>query len=85
MTAAPSNYDFRNAFYTFAPGVLMTRAIETALGAQYAANGYTPLSQSQVLAIAGTPPVFPTTMKRFADSNPDPRDGSALDNQGAFA
>lgn len=84
MAAAPGNYDFRATFYTYAPGVLLTRDIDAALGAQYAANGYTPLTQSQILAIAGTLPTFPATMKRFVDSNPDPRDGSALDNRSTF-
>jgi hypothetical protein len=82
MSVDPRQIDFRDAFYTYAPGVLLTRDIETALGAQYAANGNTPLTQGQVLAIVGPLPAYPTGMKRFADSNPDPHDGWAIDNQG---
>lgn len=71
-------------FYTFAPGLVLTRELDVALAAAYAANGSAPLSSAQVLAITGTPPVFPASLKRFADSNPDPRDGTALDNRGRW-
>lgn len=77
--------DFREALATYAPGVVMTRDIETAMAAQYVANGNTPLTSGQVLAITGAPPAYPTGMKRLSDSNPCPRDGWAIDNEGAFA
>lgn len=76
---AGETYDIHTPLLQFAPGVVMTRDIETALLAQYAANGYTPLTQAQVLAITGTPPAFPTGLKRFADSNPTPRDNWSID------
>lgn len=70
MAASPDpKYDFRTALYAFAPGVLLTRDLEAALGAQYVANAYTPLTQAQVLAIAGPLPAFPTKLPRFPDSN----------------
>lgn len=77
--------DFRAALALYAPGVVMTRDIETAMAAQYVANGNTPLTSGQVLAITGTPPVFPTHIIRLSDSNPCPRDGWATDNEGAFS
>lgn len=84
MTAAPSNYDFRIALAAYAPGVVMTRDIEAAMAAQYVANGNTPLTSGQVLAITGTPPTYPVGMKRLSDSNPCPRDGWAIDTEAAF-
>lgn len=77
--AARDHYDVHTAMLQYAPGFVMSRDIETALLAQYAANGYTPLTQAQVLAITGTPPAFPTGLKRFADSNPTPRDNWSID------
>jgi hypothetical protein len=77
--AARDHYDVHTALLQYAPGFVMTRDLEAALLAQYAANGYTPLTQGQVLAITGTPPAFPTGLKRLSDSNPCPRDGWATD------
>jgi hypothetical protein len=59
------NYDPRGALYAFAPGVLLTREIEAALVARYAANGNAPLTRDQVLAITGPLPVFPATIPYF--------------------
>lgn len=83
MSIDSRNPGYLEAFYRYAPGVLLTRALDKALSAQFAANGQTPLTQSQVLAIAGPLPAYPASLKRFADSNPDPHDGWALDNRGA--
>lgn len=77
--AASDFYDVHTALYSFAPGVVMTRDLEKALLAQYAANGFTPLTQGQVLALTGPLPAYPTGMKRFADSNPCPRDNWSID------
>lgn len=85
MTANPRPIDFRDAFYAYAPGVLLTRELDDALGAQFMLNGGAALSQSQVLAIVGPLPAFPTSVPRLADSNPDPHTGWALDNQAAFS
>ena len=83
MPGDPS-YSLRLALYTWAPGVVASNDIDAALGAQYAANGYTPLTQAQVLAIVGTPlPVLPL-LPRFQDSNPDPRDGWRIERSEAF-
>lgn len=84
MAADPRQIDFRAAFYAYAPGVVLTRDIETALAAQYVANGNVPLTQGQVLAIVGPLPTYPVGMKRLSDSNPCPRDGWAIDTEGAF-
>lgn len=71
MAGAPDpNYDLRDALYAFAPGVLPTRAIDDALAAQYAANGFVELTQGQVLAIVGPLPSYPAGLPRFPDSNP---------------
>lgn len=80
--AADGKYDPRSAFYLYAPGLLLTRDLEQAIVAQYAANNFTPLTQAQVLAITGPLPAYPTGLPRFADSNPDPVDGWALDAPG---
>lgn len=72
-------YDPHNALYEFAPGVLLTAEIEAALAAQYLANGYTPITQAQVLAITGPLPAYPTKLPRFQDSNPRSSDGWAID------
>lgn len=64
--AVPANgYDPRAALYAFAPGVLLTRENEQQLVAQYAANGYTPLTQAQVLAITGPLPPLVTGIQRL--------------------
>jgi hypothetical protein len=66
MAAAPAfGYDPRDALYAFAPGMVMTRALEASLVAQYAANNYTPLTSAQVLAITGPLPIFPSTIQRL--------------------
>ena len=77
--AGDGQYDPRSALYRYASILQMTRELEAALVTQYAANGFTPLTEQQVLAITGPLPQAPTGMKRFADSNPDPVDGWALD------
>lgn len=74
-------YDVLTPLYLYAPGVVPTRDIYDGLEAQYAANGYTPITPEQVVAITGTPPAYPTGMKRFQDSNPCPRDNWAIDNK----
>lgn len=56
------DYDPRNALVDFAPGVVLTREIEAALVAQYAANGNQPLSSGQVLAITGPLPAPVTSI-----------------------
>lgn len=84
MSGAADQYDLHTALYTFAPGVEMTRDIESALALRYQQNGYTPLTQAQVLAITGPLPPFPAGLPRFSDSNPDPRDGWALDARGRY-
>lgn len=63
--APGEQYDVHTPLLQYAPGIVMTRDIETALLAQYAANGYTPLTSAQVIAITGTPPAALTTIKRL--------------------
>lgn len=70
MSAPDPNYDVLSAFDTFAPGVVLQRATWDALNEQYAANGYTPLTQAQVVAIAGPLPTYPTTLPRYPDGEP---------------
>lgn len=66
MVGTPANgYDPRAALYVFAPGLIMTRELEQSLVAQYAANGYTPLTQGQVLAITGPLPPVVTGIQRL--------------------
>lgn len=69
MATAPANgYDPRDALYAFAPGMIMTRELEASLVAQYAANGFTPLTSGQVLAITGPLPTFPSTIPRLPEA-----------------
>ncbi len=44
-------YSFSTALGLYAPGVVMTRELEAAMAAQYQANGFTPLTKAQVLAL----------------------------------
>ncbi len=75
MASAPDpQYDVLGAFDMWAQGVVLQRPILDALEAQYAANGFTPLTEAQVIAIAGPLPPYPTSLPRFPDSNPLPRD-----------
>jgi hypothetical protein len=75
-------YDLRANFYLYAPGVVPTSDTDAAMGAQYAANGYQPVTQAQVLAICGgSLPPYPNPLPRFADSNPDPRDGWSIERR----
>jgi hypothetical protein len=77
-------FDLRAQLYAYAPGVVATSDIDAAMGAQYVANGYQPLTQAQVVAIAGPLPPYPDPLPRFQDSNPDPRDGWSIERSEAF-
>jgi hypothetical protein len=77
-------YTPRDSLYAYAPGVVPTSDIDAALGAQYVANGNQPVTQAQVLAIVGTLPPYPKPLPRFADSNPDPRDGWSIERSETF-
>ncbi|HEV2187512.1 MAG TPA: hypothetical protein VGR70_09905 [Stellaceae bacterium] len=63
-SASDPSYDPRSALALFAPGVVLTRDLEAALAQQYQTNGFTPLTQAQVLALAqplipeGNPPEY---------------------------
>lgn len=76
MTAqAAPEYDVLSALQQFGPGVVLTAAVYSGLVSAYAAGGFAPLDQAQVLAVTGPLPAAPTALPRFADSNPQPRDG----------
>ena len=79
-----AEYDLRANFYLYAPGSVATSDSDAAMAAQYAANGYQPVTQAQVLAIAGGPAPAPNPLPRFADSNPDPRDGWSIERSEAI-
>jgi hypothetical protein len=57
------------------PGLVLTRPMQDALIAAYAANHYKPLSQAQIEAITGPALPFPQWLRRLPDSNPPPRLG----------
>lgn len=84
--AIDPHYEILSALYAYAPGVELTRDLESALATQVDAGG--PLSPAQVKAACaglGIPiPVYPTQLPRFADSNPDPSDGWALDARARY-
>ncbi len=76
MAGAPDpSYDLLAVLDEFAPGVVAQRETLDAMAAQYAANGFKPLTQAQVLAIVGPLPAYPAALPRFPDSNESPRDG----------
>lgn len=62
------------------PGQLPTPARIDAMMAAFAANGFLPLSQAQILAAVGPGPAFPTGLPRIAGSNDGP-DGKFLGRQ----
>lgn len=84
MASPDLNYDFLAELQRYAPGVVVQREILDGMAAQYAANGYTPLTQAQVLAITGPLPKLPSGLVRLADSNPSPRDKWSIDNPARF-
>lgn len=65
MTEPARNYDPRDALKQYAPMLILTRELEQALVAQYAANGYTPLTEGQTLAITGPVPPPVTSIPRL--------------------
>ncbi len=76
MTVDPDpEYDVLGALQQFGPGVVLTEAVYGGLVAAYAAGGFVPLDQAQVLAVTGPLPPYPTGLPRFAESNPQPTDG----------
>jgi hypothetical protein len=46
-------------------GYVLTRAIQDAIEAAYAANNFQPLSDGQIQAIVGAPKAFPTSLPRL--------------------
>lgn len=54
-------YDPRTAL---PPGFVLTRDFETALFAAYA-NAGAPLTQAQAITACGTPPAYPTSLRRM--------------------
>lgn len=72
-------FNLFEAFYAACPGVPYSRDIDTALAllAQ-------PATGPQILAavlplIGGALPLYPVSLKRFADSNPTPLDGWSIE------
>jgi len=65
-------YDLIAAIDLYAPGVILQQAVLDGVATAYAANGYRPVTQAQVLAVTGPLPAAPTELPRFADSNPEP-------------
>jgi hypothetical protein len=63
---------FYNPVDYLPPGIVLQRDIQDGLNAAWVANGYQPLTPEQILAVTGPAPVFPTTLPRYIDSNPDP-------------
>jgi hypothetical protein len=72
MTRPDPSYDLIAAIDRYAPGLILQRAVLDGVAAAYVAGGYVPVTQAQVLAVTGPLPVAPTSLRRFADSNPDP-------------
>lgn len=78
--AARDFYSIFDALGTYAPGVVMTRELEASLTAQYQANGFTPLTQPQVLALTGALPTV-APLPRFAATNPSSLDDWSIENR----
>ena len=56
MTAGSPNYDLIGAIDALAPGTVVTRERLDGVAAAYAANGFQPLTQAQIVAVTGPPP-----------------------------
>lgn len=85
MASGPDpKYSLRSALYAAAPGVVPTREVDDAMAAQYIANGYTPLTTPQILAITGPLPAYPAGLPRFAGSNEAPGDHWSIDQAQGF-
>ena len=63
--SARQPYDPREDFYRYAPMNVLTRELEMAVIAQFAANGNQPLTQAQVETITGPQPPILTSIKRL--------------------
>lgn len=59
------SYDLIAAIDTLAPGIVLQRATLDGVAAAWAANGFQPLTQDQVVAVTGPLPIFPTTIRRM--------------------
>ena len=58
------NYDLLGAIDTLAPGIVCQRATLDGVAAAYAANGYRPLTQAQVIAVTGPLPAPLTSLSK---------------------
>lgn len=59
----------------FPAGVVPTREAVECLAAAQAAKGAVPLTEAEIEACTGPSPPYPTSLPRFPDSNPPPREG----------
>lgn len=86
MSAAPFDpYDIHTAVLKAVPGVILDRDTETALLVAYNAQAPAPLTAAQIIAITGPAPALPKGLKRFADSNPSPRDNWSIETAAEVA
>lgn len=58
MPDVAATYDWHTTLLAYAPGVVISRDIEAAIGAQFEANGEEPLTQAQMLAIVEAVPAL---------------------------
>ena len=77
MSAPDPNYDLQTALELLAPGYLVTHEMLDAAAAQYATNGFTPLTsgQAQAVALASAEAVeaaYEALLPPGADVYPDP-------------
>lgn len=65
-TAADPTYDLQSALAILAPGVVIQRQLLDAAAAHYAANGFTPITSGQVVAILAAANTLDTTGAAYA-------------------
>jgi hypothetical protein len=62
MNGPDPSYDLIAAIDRAAPGVVLQREIIDGCAAAYAAGGYVPLTDAQIVAVIGPLPVAPTSI-----------------------
>lgn len=75
-------FDLTEAFDKACPGVVLTRDIDAAIHALGAQPSQSAILAAVLPLIGGSLPVFPSGLKRFADSNPA-SDGWSIDREAA--
>ena len=82
-TAFAGDWDMLAAIDVAAPGIVVTRELLDAVAEAFAANDYQALTASEIVAIVGPLPSYPSGLVRISDSNPA-IDGWSIDKPGRY-